>query len=67
MGLVSQEVEEVMPSLVHVHEHAGFADFKFLDYIQVIPLLLGALQDAQERICALESEVVQLVTSMGSG
>ena len=65
-GLIAQEVEAVFPELVRTEvqpppvddegEEIGVSiDFKSVDYMKLIPLLVAALQEQQRRIEALEA------------
>ncbi len=62
-GLIAQDVQEVLPELVYDSHHgAGFAtdgtctgpavDYKSLDYISLIPLLIGAVQEMKAQLDA---------------
>ncbi len=48
IGLIAQQVEEIEPLLVGQRE-----DFKTLDYVKIVPMLIGAIQE-------LKAEVEQL-------
>ena len=46
LGVVAQEVEEVLPELVRINSNG----FKAVKYEKIIPLLIEALKDQQEKI-----------------
>jgi hypothetical protein len=63
MGLIAQEVQVVLPELVHdSHLGAGFAtdgtctgpavDYKSMDYLSLIPLLIGAINELKAQVDA---------------
>jgi len=65
-GLIAQDVEKVFPELVRdiVHPAKGDEDgnevgetfnYKSMDYTELIPLLLTAIQEQQDEINALKS------------
>ena len=51
IGLVAQEVEQVLPCVVHEGK-AGLQGgaFKSIDYISLIPVLIGAIQEQQRTL-----------------
>ena len=51
-GFIAQEVEEVLPELVH----ADKAGYKYLDYIGVIPLLVTAIQELRAELAEVKGE-----------
>ena len=53
-GLIAQDVEQVLPELVST---SGEEDFRSLNYIDLIPFLIKAIQEQQLRIDALEKEL----------
>jgi hypothetical protein len=55
-GLIAQEVEEVIPNAVHVNE----AGYYSMDYSKVVTPLIKAIQEQQEQIDALQSEINNL-------
>jgi hypothetical protein len=71
LGLIAQDVEQVFPELVQ-EIAAPQADtdkkvsaqapktFKSVDYISLIPVLIGAIQDQQKQIDKLTAEVIAL-------
>lgn len=69
-GLIAQEVESVMPNLV-INEDVDFnpetgeiirtpGEFKTLNYMDLIPVLVNAIQEQQQRIEELENTVNSL-------
>lgn len=67
-GIVAQELEEVFPELVKEEVHPGAIDeagnligepirYKAVNYIEMVPILLQAIQEQQARIEALETEL----------
>ena len=55
-GLIAQELKEVYPNLVYENEGDGYLS---VNYIELIPLLIGTIQEQNERISALESQLSQ--------
>lgn len=53
-GFIAQEVENVLPSLVHTDIKSGY---KSMDYDKIIPLLVSTVQDLTKRIKVLEALV----------
>jgi len=52
-GLIAQEVEELIPHAVHVNE----AGYYSMDYSKLVTPLIKAIQEQQEQIDALQSEI----------
>jgi trimeric autotransporter adhesin len=52
-GLIAQEVEEVLPNLVHEMGNG----YKSIDYIKVIPYLVGAIKEQQKQIDELNNKL----------
>jgi AmiR/NasT family two-component response regulator len=69
-GLIAQEVEQVLPSIVSENvqpgnsgvnsEKAEAIHFKGLNYTQLIPVLISAMQEQQKEIEALKTEIKTL-------
>lgn len=55
-GFVAQDVEKVLPNLVHTSE----TGLKSVNYIAVIPILVEALKEQNKNIEALEAKVKKL-------
>lgn len=53
MGFVAQEVEEVLPELVHTDSQG----FKYVAYGKVVPLLVEAVKELGSKVEALERRV----------
>ncbi len=53
MGFIAQDMEEVIPELVTTDEK----DFKYVNYTQIIPLLVKSIQEQQSRIQMLEQKL----------
>lgn len=51
-GFIAQEVEEVMPELVHTDKNG----YKSVDYIGVIPILVNAVQELRAELAELKGE-----------
>lgn len=54
-GLLAQEVEEVLPELVETLDR-GAGPYKFVRYERLIPILLAAIQELNEKINELENK-----------
>lgn len=66
-GLIAQEVEEVLPSLVktntHTYNENGVTksmDYKSMNYTELIPFLIKAIQEQQQEIDGLKAELEKL-------
>ena len=46
IGLISQEVKKVLPNLVHTQE----GKTESVNYLELIPLLIGSIKELQEEI-----------------
>ena len=50
-GLIAQELEEVLPELVHpIYD----GEYKSIDYVKIVPLLIGAIKELQLEINELK-------------
>lgn len=56
LGLIAQEVEQVIPSVVHTAEHKSIA------YTSLIPVLIEAIKEQQQQIEDLKRSVQELST-----
>ena len=56
LGVIAQEVEEVLPELVRKNSNG----FKAVKYEKIIPLLIEALKDQQEQIDELKKKLEEL-------
>lgn len=62
-GLIAQDLEKVFPEMVHVISHPDnmekgketMLEFKGVDYISLIPVLIEAIQEQQKEIEALKA------------
>ena len=54
MGLVAQELEQVLPELVTTHKGADYSDEKSVNYNGVIPVLIEAIKEQQQQIEQLQ-------------
>jgi len=59
-GLIAQEVERHLPELI---SKRGEEEYRSLNYIDLIPILIKAIQEQQSVIQALNSKVGQLLVS----
>lgn len=66
IGFVAQEMEEVFPTLVENGVHPGASrkdagiDYKGINYIGLIPVLVRAIQEQQVQIEKLEQRIIEL-------
>ncbi|MEW6181106.1 MAG: tail fiber domain-containing protein [Chloroflexota bacterium] len=56
IGFIAQELEQVYPELVHVHENG----YKTIDYVSLIPVLTEAIKQQQLMIVELQKEIIEL-------
>lgn len=49
-------MKEVVPLTVSTGKYGGLNDFHFVDYNQIIPLLIGAVKHLGTRVADLENE-----------
>lgn len=59
IGFVAQEVEEVFPAFVRTNG-TGDRSYKSLDYVGLIPALVGSIQEQQAMIEALRAELQEI-------
>lgn len=67
-GFIAQELEQVLPNLVSENVHPGSPDskeedaveYKGINYIEMIPILVEAIKEQQEIIEELKNEINQL-------
>lgn len=52
IGLLAQELEQVMPNLVFTDEEGK----KLVDYVALIPVLINAVQTLQKEVEALKNQ-----------
>ena len=53
IGVIAQEVEEVLPELVHYREHS---DSKAVDYVKLTAVLIEAVKELALKVAALEKK-----------
>lgn len=58
VGLIAQEVEEVLPEAVHTNKETGY---KSVDYARVVPLLIEGMKEQQKQIEELQKMVASLI------
>ncbi|MGL4375983.1 MAG: tail fiber domain-containing protein [Microcoleaceae cyanobacterium] len=54
LGLIAQEVEEIIPEICYAPSDEGAGDHWALDYSGLIPILIKAIQELVERVDQLE-------------
>ena len=59
IGLIAQEVEKIAPEIVETRENG----YKAIKYEKITTLLVGAIQEQQEIVSALEREVDNFIKS----
>ncbi len=60
IGLIAQEVEEVIPEVVEVKERfseEGGDEYKSVDYEKLVSTLIGAIQEQQKEIDMLKNQI----------
>jgi len=71
MGLIAQEVEEVLPALVSQAGKATRADgtevdIKSVNYVELVPLLVASIQELKDELEAKDAEIAELRSDMAS-
>ena len=65
IGLVAQDVEKVIPEVVRENERLNDDTlYKQVDYEHLVSTLIGAIQEQQDQIAELKSEVTNLKSTM---
>jgi len=71
LGLIAQEVEKVIPNIVHEHEQPLLNDdeddktlYKTVDYEKMVAVLIEGMKEQQSQIDELKSEINQLKGKM---
>jgi len=59
-GFIAQEVEEVLPDLIGDYKHSELKDAKSVRMGDMLPTLVKAIQEQQEQIESLKSEIAKL-------
>ena len=57
VGFIAQEVEQVMPELVHPIDHPAGPDYKGVNTTDLIPYLVRTIQEQNEMIESLCKEI----------
>jgi len=57
-GFIAQEVEEVLPQLVHLKPDKQYPNIKAVNYLECIPLLVHQIQHMSKEIAALKENAV---------
>ena len=60
IGLIAQEVEEVIPAIVSLTKMIDGNEYKTINYNSIIPYLIQSLQHAHKKINELEMRIVKL-------
>jgi hypothetical protein len=60
IGLIAQEVEEVIPEIVSLTKMIDGNEYKTINYNSLIPFLIQSLQDAHKKINELEMRIKKL-------
>ncbi len=74
-GLLAQEVEQVLPALVKAERHPEIRnikgevtspayDYKGLNYVGLIPVLIGAVKEQQHKIDSLQEVITNRLTQL---
>jgi hypothetical protein len=61
IGFIAQEVEEVMPELVHPINHPAGPDYKSVNTTDMIPYLVRMIQENRVKIDTLRKEIEELL------
>ena len=65
IGLIAQDVEKVIPEVVRENERLNDDTlYKQVDYEHLVSTLIGAIQEQQDQIAELKSEVTNLKSTM---
>jgi len=54
-GLMAQDVEKAAPLAVTIAEAYNYPDFKHVNYIELVPILIEAIKELKERVEELEN------------
>ena len=67
LGLIAQEVEKVLPNIVHEHEMPFLNDdeedttlYKTVDYEKMVAVLIEGMKEQQNQIDSLKSELTEI-------
>lgn len=66
VGLIAQQVEEIVPQVVTESPHPSNMDktLKQVDYQALVPLLIESIKSQNDMICALETKVEHLINKL---
>lgn len=53
LGLIAQDVEQVVPEVVTQFQHGNVTDYRSVDYGRLVPLLIEAIKELREEIVQL--------------
>ena len=59
VGFIAQEVEEILPNLVHTIEHPDGDDYKGVNITDLIPYLVKVIQEQTDIINDLQSKIMR--------
>lgn len=57
-GLIAQDVEKLIPDIVHDQYKDGGTTYKSIDYVKIIPLLIDCIQDLSKQITELKTKTI---------
>ena len=60
-GFLAQDIENILPDLVSIVKIPDSPDLKAINYIELIPILTGAIQEQQATITTLQATVNSLL------
>jgi len=60
IGFIAQEVEQIMPELVHPIDHPAGPDYKGVNTTDMIPYLVSTIQEQTQRITQLREKITAL-------
>jgi hypothetical protein len=60
IGFIAQEVEKIMPELVHPIDHPAGPDYKGVNTTDLIPYLVRTIQEQTQRIATLQAKLAQI-------
>ena len=68
LGLIAQELQEIVPEVVTeiANEEEAGVDYLGVAYSELVPVLIGAIQDQQAIIDAQKTELAEVKASMAS-
>jgi hypothetical protein len=60
VGFIAQEVEKIMPELVHSIDHPAGPDYKGVNTTDMIPYLVRTIQEQRQRITRLQEKLAAI-------